>query len=184
LARTAAWCVVPAPDRGRGSGDCDEPRGDALLHDDAEAAQLVLQSVALPESAGKVALLDMGTPVAHLGFGERLIRMSGLRPRSGYRDRRDGTAAGEKLHEELWWNAENATPSSHPQIMLGDVGGPVSGTRALVPLIRELVEKDDSILLHQLLEERVGLTNGVHAVPIRSDRGTRRRGARLAAARR
>ena len=55
-----------------------------------------------------------------------------------------GLRPGEKLHEELWWDSANAKPSSHPQIMLGDVGLSRSQTRTLVPLIRELVEKDYS----------------------------------------
>ncbi len=129
-----------------------------------EAAQLVLQSVALPESAGKVALLDMGTPVRIWDLAERLVRLSGLRLGADIEIVETGLRPGEKLHEELWWDSANAEPSSHPKIMLGQVGGAVRNTRALVPLIRELVEKDDPILLHQLLEESVGLTNGVHAV--------------------
>ncbi len=128
-----------------------------------EAAQLVLQSVALPESAGKVALLDMGTPVRIWDLAERLIRLSGLRPGADIEIVEVGLRPGEKLHEELWWDAANAEPSSHPKIMLGAVGGPGKHTRSLVPLIRELVEKDDPVLLHQLLQESVGLTNGVHA---------------------
>jgi len=143
-----------------------------------EAAQLVLQSVALPESAGKVALLDMGTPVRIWDLAERLIRMSGLRPGADIEIIETGLRPGEKLHEELWWDSGNAKPSSHSQIMLGDVGGPVGGTRAMVPLIRELVEKDDSILLHQLLQESVGLTNGVHAV-LHPERPLRRPARRL-----
>jgi FlaA1/EpsC-like NDP-sugar epimerase len=129
-----------------------------------EAAQLVLQSVAMPESAGKVALLDMGTPVRIWDLAERLIRMSGLRPGADIEIVETGLRPGEKLHEELWWNSGNARPSSHPQIMLGEVGEPIGETRSLIPLIRELVEKDDAIVLHQLLVERVGLTNGVHGV--------------------
>ena len=129
-----------------------------------EAAQLVLQSVALPESAGKVALLDMGTPVRIWDLAERLIRLSGLRPGADIEIVETGLRPGEKLHEELWWDSGNAKPSTHPQIMLGDVGASASNTRNLVPLIRELVEKDDPILLHQLLEDSVGLTNGVHSV--------------------
>ncbi len=128
-----------------------------------EAAQLVLQSVALPESAGKVALLDMGTPVRIWDLAERLIRMSGFRPGADIEIVETGLRPGEKLHEELWWDSANAKPSTHPQIMLGEVGGPTT-IRSLVPLIRDLVEKDDAILLHNLLEESVGLTNGLHAV--------------------
>ena len=127
-----------------------------------EAAQLVLQSIALPESAGKVALLDMGTPVRIWDLAERLIQLSGLRPGADIEIVETGLRPGEKLHEELWWDSANAVPSSHPKIMLGEVGASATHTRNLVPLIRELVERDDPILLHQLLEECVGLTNGAH----------------------
>jgi FlaA1/EpsC-like NDP-sugar epimerase len=129
-----------------------------------EAAQLVLQSVAMPESSGRVALLDMGTPVRIWDLAERLIRMSGLRPGADIEIVETHLRPGEKLHEELWWDSKNARPSSHPQIMLADVGGPAGGVRNLIPLIRELVEQDDSNLLHHLLTESVGLTNGVHGV--------------------
>jgi FlaA1/EpsC-like NDP-sugar epimerase len=142
-----------------------------------EAAQLVLQSVALPESAGKVALLDMGTPVRIWDLAERLIRLSGLRPGADIEIVEIGLRPGEKLHEELWWDAQNATPSSHPQIMLGEAGAPATGTRTLIPLIRELVEKDDPILLHHLLEESVGLTNGQGVRDMRVRRQPSRQGA-------
>ena len=146
-----------------------------------EAAQLVLQSVALPDSAGKVALLDMGTPVRIWDLAERLIRLSGLRPGADIEIVETGLRPGEKLHEELWWDSANAKPSSHPKIMLGEVGGRAAGIRALVPLIRELVEKDDPILLHQVLAESVGLTNGAHVAsrsegPERSRASHRRSG--------
>jgi len=134
-----------------------------------EAAQLVLQSVAMSESAGKVALLDMGTPVRIWDLAERLIRMSGFRPGADIEIVETGLRPGEKLHEELWWDANNATPSSHPKIMLAEVGGPAGGLRGLIPVIRELVEKDDPILLHNLLAESVGLTNGhsMHGARVR-----------------
>ncbi|TMB98381.1 MAG: hypothetical protein E6J42_06090, partial [Chloroflexi bacterium] len=146
-----------------------------------EAAPPVLQSVALPDSAGKVAVLDVGTPVRIWDLAERLIRLSGLRPGADIEIVETGLRPGEKLHEELWWDSANAKPSSHPKIMLGEVGGRAAGIRALVPLIRELVEKDDPILLHQVLAESVGLTNGAHVAsrsegPQRSRRSDRRSG--------
>src|SRR5438552_18578461 len=116
----------------------------------------------------------MGTPVRSWDLAERLIRMSGLRPGADIEILETGLRPGEKLHEQLWWESGNAKPSSHPQIMLGDVGLSWSQTRTLVPLIRELVEKDDPILLHQLLHESVGLTTGVHGV-LRHDLAARRR---------
>ncbi len=135
-----------------------------------EAAQLVLQAVAMPESAGKVALLDMGTPVRIWDLAERLIRMSGFRPGVDIEIVETGLRPGEKLHEELWWDSRNATPSSHPKIMIAAVGGPADGIQALIPVIRDLVEKDDAILLHNLLAETVGLTQGhsMHEARVRT----------------
>lgn len=132
-----------------------------------EAAQLVLQSVALPESAGKVALLDMGMPVRIWDLAERLIRLSGLRPGADIEIVETGLRPGEKLHEELWWDSGNAKPSSHPQIMLGEVGEIPGGARALIAVIQTLVEAEDELSLREILEQAVGLTNGkpCHHVP-------------------
>jgi FlaA1/EpsC-like NDP-sugar epimerase len=126
----------------------------------AEATQLVLQAVSLPESDGKVAILDMGTPVRIWDLAERLIRMKGLRPGADIEIVEIGLRPGEKLHEELWWQSEAAVPSSHPQIMLGEVGTIPGGAGALMPAIRALVEAEEEIGLRELLTKTVGLTNG------------------------
>ena len=129
-----------------------------------EAAQLVLQAVASPESAGKVAILDMGRPIRIWDLAEQLTRMSGLRPGVDIEIVETGLRPGEKLHEELWWETEHAVPSGHPKIMLATVGNVAGGVVGLIPLIRELVEQDDELRLRHLLERAVGLTNG-HAAP-------------------
>ena len=126
----------------------------------AEATQLVLQAVSLPESDGKVAILDMGTPVRIWDLAERLIRMKGLRPGADIEIVETGLRPGEKLHEELWWQSGAAVPSSHPQIMLGEVGTIPGGAGALIPAIRALVEAEEEIGLRDLLTKAVGLTNG------------------------
>jgi FlaA1/EpsC-like NDP-sugar epimerase len=144
----------------------------------AEAAQLVLQAVALPESDGKVAILDMGTPIRIWDLAERLIRMWGLRPGSDIEIVETGLRPGEKLHEELWWATENAVRSRHPQIMLATVGGAPRSVVGLIPMIRELVDRDDELLLRGILEEAVGLSgNGKRdvaevAVPSAAASGT------------
>jgi FlaA1/EpsC-like NDP-sugar epimerase len=120
----------------------------------------VLQAVSLPESDGKVAILDMGTPVRIWDLAERLIRMKGLRPGADIEIVETGLRPGEKLHEELWWQSEAAVPSSHPQIMLSEVGTIPGGAGALVPVIRALVEAEEEIGLRELLTKTVGLTNG------------------------
>jgi FlaA1/EpsC-like NDP-sugar epimerase len=125
-----------------------------------EATQLVLQAVAMPEAVGKVAILDMGHPIRIWELAEQLIRMSGLRPGIDIEIVETGLRPGEKLHEELWWATENAAPSRHAQIMLGTVGAAPQSVRGLIPIIRELVDRDDEVLLRGVLESAVGLSNG------------------------
>ena len=125
----------------------------------SEAAQLVLQAASMPECADKVAILDMGTPVRIWDLAERMIRMTGLRPGADIAIVETGLRPGEKLHEELWWENEDATQSSHPKIMLADVGCLTERAMPLIPVIRHLVELGDETAVHELLARSVGLTN-------------------------
>ncbi|HEX5439226.1 MAG TPA: polysaccharide biosynthesis protein [Gemmatimonadaceae bacterium] len=77
-----------------------------------EAAQLVLQSAALPEAAGRIALLDMGEPVRIVDLAENLIRLSGLEPHRDVQIVFTGLRPGEKLHEDLMSELEAAIPTS------------------------------------------------------------------------
>ena len=125
-----------------------------------EATQLVLQAVAMPAAVGKLAILDMGQPIRIWELAEQLIRMNGLRPGIDIEIAETGLRPGEKLHEELWWSTENAAPSQLPQIMLATVGAAPQSARGLIPMIRELVDRDDAVLLRSILESAVGLSNG------------------------
>ena len=109
---------------------------------------------------GKVAILDMGTPVRIWELAERLIRIKGLRPGADIEIVETGLRPGEKLHEELWWHSDSTVPSSHSKIMLGDVGTIPGGARPLVAAICALVEAEEEIGLRDLLTRAVGLTNG------------------------
>ena len=51
-------------------------------------------------------------------------------------------------------------PSRHAQIMLATVGAGPQSVRGLIPVIRELVDRDDELLLRGILESAVGLSNG------------------------
>ena len=125
----------------------------------SEAAQLVLQAASMPESVGKVAILDMGTPVRIWDLAERMVRMSGLRPGADIAIVETGLRPGEKLHEELWSESEDVAPSSNPKIMLAEVGCLSEHAMPLIPLIRQVVElgEDSAVLEH--LARWVGLTN-------------------------
>lgn len=83
-----------------------------------EAAQLVLHAAALPNAAGRIAMLDMGEQVKILDLAENLVRLSGLEP---YRDipiAFTGLRPGEKLHEELLSSVESTAPSGVAKIDL------------------------------------------------------------------
>lgn len=83
-----------------------------------EAAQLVLHAAALPNAAGRIAMLDMGEQVKILDLAENLVRLSGLEP---YRDVPivfTGLRPGEKLHEELMSAVESTTASGVSKIDL------------------------------------------------------------------
>lgn len=125
----------------------------------SEAAQLVLQATSLPECASKVAILDMGTPVRIWDLAERMIRMNGLRPGADIAIVETGLRPGEKLHEELWSESEEAMQSSNPKIMLAEVGRLTQHAIALIQLIRQLVDLGDERALLELLIRSAGLTN-------------------------
>ncbi|MDP1662550.1 MAG: polysaccharide biosynthesis protein [Phycisphaerales bacterium] len=109
-----------------------------------EAATLVVQAAALdqPAAAAPVYVLDMGEPISILEMAVRFLRQHGYEAaidsksiptaakQDGYRlpqieDLQDATSyplmftgarPGEKLHEELAYNAELLNPTAHPAI--------------------------------------------------------------------
>jgi O-antigen biosynthesis protein WbqV len=75
-----------------------------------EAASLVLRTGTLPETeagdAGQVYVLDMGEPVRIDHLARQLIRLHGLRPDVDIRIAYTGLRPGEKLSEEIFYDAE------------------------------------------------------------------------------
>jgi FlaA1/EpsC-like NDP-sugar epimerase len=82
-----------------------------------EAVQLVVQAGAIGES-GHVYVLDMGEPVRIVDLADKMIRLSGKEPGADVAIEFIGPAPGEKLHEELVGDGEDASPSPHPKIDL------------------------------------------------------------------
>jgi len=81
-----------------------------------EASQLILQSAAMGQG-GEIYILDMGTPVKIVDMARDLIRLSGLEPDVDIKIEFIGLRPGEKLHEELITDDEDAQPTAHPKIM-------------------------------------------------------------------
>jgi hypothetical protein len=81
-----------------------------------EAAQLVLQAGSLPETAGAIAMLEMGEPIRILDLAEKLIRFSGRVPGKDVRILFTGLRPGEKLTEDQVSAEEATVPTSSPKI--------------------------------------------------------------------
>jgi len=102
-----------------------------------EAAQLVLEAAALPEAAGRIAVLEMGTQVRILELAEQLIRLSGLVPYHDVQIVFTGLRPGEKLEEELVASNETLAQTSIDKI--GVVAGNGNGGAALARQLRSLI---------------------------------------------
>jgi FlaA1/EpsC-like NDP-sugar epimerase len=96
-----------------------------------EAVQLVLQAGAIGKG-GEVFVLDMGEPVRILDLATDLIRLSGLEVGTDIEIRFTGTRPGEKLHEELFFDSENALATDHPKVLRAKNGALPIGLSAVV----------------------------------------------------
>jgi len=104
-----------------------------------EAAQLVLQAGSLPETAGAIAMLEMGEPVRILDLAEKLIRFSGRVPGRDVSISFTGLRPGEKLTEDLISALEATVPTSSPKIRISQT------TETAGP---ELVQKLSRLFAH------------------------------------
>jgi FlaA1/EpsC-like NDP-sugar epimerase len=89
----------------------------------SEAVQLVLEAAALPEAAGRIAILEMGEQVRILDLAEQMIRLAGLVPYKDVRIEFTGLRPGEKLEEELLAKGERAAATSVDKIRVVQSNG-------------------------------------------------------------
>ncbi|HEV2189465.1 MAG TPA: nucleoside-diphosphate sugar epimerase/dehydratase, partial [Stellaceae bacterium] len=89
-----------------------------------EAVELVLEASATVGLAdengarGKIFVLDMGEPVRIVDLARQMIRLAGLVPDQDIAIAFTGLRPGEKLHEELFHDAEAAVPTGNPALRL------------------------------------------------------------------
>jgi FlaA1/EpsC-like NDP-sugar epimerase len=119
-----------------------------------EAAQLVLQSGSLPETAGAIAMLEMGEPVRILDLAEKLIRFSGRVPGRDIQISFTGLRPGEKLSEDLVSALEATVPTSSQKIRISQTAESASSelVQTLSRLLAYLDAGDRDGLLATLCE--------------------------------
>jgi len=113
-----------------------------------EAAQLVLQAGSLPETAGAIAMLEMGEPVRILDLAEKLIRFSGRVPGRDVRIEFTGLRPGEKLTEDQVSALEATVPTSSHKIRISQTTESASS---------ELVQKLSRLFAYLDAGDREGL---------------------------
>src|SRR5207237_8040523 len=95
------------------------------------------EAAAIPDAAGRTAVLQMGMQVRILGPAEQLIRLSGLVPYPDVQIVFTGLRPGEKLEEELVAQNETLAPTSIDKIRV--VAGNGGGGATLARQIRSLI---------------------------------------------
>ncbi len=80
-----------------------------------EAAGLIVHAGASAEP-GAIYILDMGDPVRIVDLANDLMRLHGFEPNVTMPVVVTGARPGEKLHEELVYDAEELWPTAHPSI--------------------------------------------------------------------
>ncbi len=83
-----------------------------------EASQLVMQAGAMGRG-GEIFVLDMGEPVRIVALAHDLIHLSGFEPDVDIHIEYVGMRPGEKLFEELAFDAERMDKTRHPKIFVG-----------------------------------------------------------------
>ena len=82
-----------------------------------EAMQLVIQAGAMGRG-GEIFVLDMGEQISILELAKNMITLSGFEPEKDISIIFSGIRPGEKLHEKLFWDTEEALPTEHEKILM------------------------------------------------------------------
>ncbi|MCW5724421.1 MAG: polysaccharide biosynthesis protein [Maricaulaceae bacterium] len=121
-----------------------------------EACGLVLDSAALSAGDqrhdGALYVFDMGDPVPIETMARQLLRLRGRDPDAGDAIVFTGLRAGEKLHEELFYDHEALTETAVEGVLA--VQGPPPDAREVLPRIEMLVaaaRAGDEVAVHEAL---------------------------------
>ncbi len=114
-----------------------------------EAAWLILDAAALGRD-GDLFVLDMGQPIRVMDVARDLVRLAGRDPDSQPIDI-IGLRPGEKLHEELFYDAERVEPTESAKVMRAISPEPPEDVRADVQRMLSLATGEDEATLRDAM---------------------------------
>lgn len=122
-----------------------------------EASQLILQAITMGKG-GEIFVLDMGEPIKIRYLAEQMIKLSGKKLGHDIEIQYTGLRPGEKLYEELFYEGEQLSITSHVKINKANVRR--YDWNQLTTILDEIEiacnifdEKGLNQLLHQLVPE-------------------------------
>ncbi len=139
-----------------------------------EASWLILDAAALGTN-GDLFVLDMGEPIRIVDLARDLVRLAGRDPDTQPMEI-VGIRPGEKLHEELFYDAERVEPTSVPKVLRGVSERPPATLRDDVRALLALATGGREEELRLALLEYVGRTGQARIVDA-TDRASREPGA-------
>jgi FlaA1/EpsC-like NDP-sugar epimerase len=92
-----------------------DPRMTRYFMSIPEAASLIIQAGTFAKG-GEIYMLDMGQPIHIVDLAQKMIRLKGLRIGRDVQIKFIGIRPGEKLREELAYDAEHKQSTAHPKI--------------------------------------------------------------------
>jgi FlaA1/EpsC-like NDP-sugar epimerase len=119
-----------------------------------EASWLILDAAALGTN-GDLFVLDMGEPIRIVDLARDLVRLAGRDPDSQPMDV-VGVRPGEKLHEELFYDAERVEPTSVPKVLRAIAERPSPTVRDDVRALLAIATGGQEDELRRALLEYVG----------------------------
>jgi FlaA1/EpsC-like NDP-sugar epimerase len=120
-----------------------------------EASWLILDAAALGRN-GDLFVLDMGKPVRVMDLARDLIRLAGRDPDSQPIET-VGLRPGEKLHEELFYSAEQVEPTASAKVLRATAPPPPAGIREEVRRLLALATGENDDALRDALFALVGV---------------------------
>ncbi|UJW85867.1 polysaccharide biosynthesis protein [Devosia sp. SL43] len=121
-----------------------------------EAAELIVQAGALAEG-GDIFLLEMGAPVKISDLARNMIQLAGQTVRDAANPGGSieivtvGSRPGEKMFEELFYDAASARPTRHPKIMTAIGRGEVRELPAALNLLEQSIAAQDEAAAREQL---------------------------------